>query len=50
MDRSTLVKDLVGGSTNMRAETRVNAEQAPKPLSREPTLRSRGEGRRLAGK
>ncbi len=33
-----------GGSATMRAETRVNAEQAPKPLStRKPTLRkSRG--------
>ena len=34
----------------MRAETRVNAEQAPKTSLRKPTLRKKGEGRRLAGK
>ena len=39
-----------GGSATTRAETRVNAEQASKHQTREPTLRKKGEGRRLAGK
>ena len=35
---------------NIQAKTRVNAEQAPKRVMREPTLLQQGEGRRRFGK
>ena len=38
----------LGGSATMRARTRVNAEQASKHLTREPTLSQLG-GRPTAG-
>ena len=39
----------LGGSATMRAATRVNAEQAPKPVTRRPTRPSHGEGCQRSG-
>ena len=39
----------MGDSASIQAETRVNAEQASKQVTQEPTRLNNGEGRRVLG-